>query len=463
MKKLITMASVLAVAAGFAFADELGDAPRWYVSPGVGMMFFEGNQTVDDPLNLVLRLGYDWSEHISFELEGSDALNATANGHHGYKRGGNRWWRRNWSDRNWNRGWWRDEHKIKAQNIWGVGADVLFHYDRYAAFDPYLSVGWAYYHAEDRIFCEGSEYNVTGPRLGIGAFYHITENWALRADGRASVTINDPTWETMYTADLGIAYYFGGGANGDSATKVGDATALAGTGAAVAADDDPSKKDSDGDGLTDAEEAQLGTDPHKKDTDGDGLTDFEEVRVYKTDPLNPDTDFDGLKDGEEIHKYKTSPIERDTDKGGVSDGHEVLIDHTNPLDPSDDLMLFELSDVQFDYDTTVIKAKYFPELDQVARVLVRNPNASAIVEGHADQRQRSNKVYNQNLSERRAKAVADYLIQRGAKADKVTSKGYGFTRPKVQPDLINGNPENRRVEIYIRGAGTNADKAKYAK
>jgi hypothetical protein len=31
----------------------------------------------------------------------------------------------------------------------------------------------------------------------------------------------------------------------------------------------------------------------------------------------------------------------------------------------------------------------------------------------------------------------------------------------VQPDLVNGNPENRRVEIYIRGAGTNADKVKY--
>jgi flagellar motor protein MotB len=44
---------------------------------------------------------------------------------------------------------------------------------------------------------------------------------------------------------------------------------------------------------------------------------------------------------------------------------------------------------------------------------------------------------------------------------RLSAVGYGYSRPKVQPDLVNGNPENRRVEIYIRGAGTNADKVKY--
>jgi len=58
--------------------------------------------------------------------------------------------------------------------------------------------------------------------------------------------------------------------------------------------------DSDGDGLTDAEEAQLGTNPLKADTDGDGLTDREEVKIYLTDPKNPDTDGDGYLDGAEV-------------------------------------------------------------------------------------------------------------------------------------------------------------------
>ncbi len=58
--------------------------------------------------------------------------------------------------------------------------------------------------------------------------------------------------------------------------------------------------DSDQDGLTDAEEAQLGTNPATVDSDNDGLFDREEVKVYGTDPLNPDSDGDGFLDGAEV-------------------------------------------------------------------------------------------------------------------------------------------------------------------
>jgi eukaryotic-like serine/threonine-protein kinase len=55
--------------------------------------------------------------------------------------------------------------------------------------------------------------------------------------------------------------------------------------------------DSDGDGLTDAQELLIGTDPFNPDTDGDGLTDGEEVLIYGTDPLRADTSGDGINDG----------------------------------------------------------------------------------------------------------------------------------------------------------------------
>jgi cytoskeletal protein RodZ len=58
--------------------------------------------------------------------------------------------------------------------------------------------------------------------------------------------------------------------------------------------------DTDGDGLTDAEEQQLGTDPLKPDTDTDGLMDGEEVKVYHTNPLLADSDGDGYIDSVEI-------------------------------------------------------------------------------------------------------------------------------------------------------------------
>ncbi len=413
--------------ATFAVSGELADAPRWYVSPGVGMMFFEGNQPTDEGLNMVLRLGYDVSEHWSAETGVSWAPNITSNGGDSQDDG-------------------QPGFNQSGQSIRGVFLDGLYHFNRYERFDPYLAAGFGYFRANDNVLCEGSEYSVVGPRIGAGVMYHLNDRWSLRADARAFMAL-DQTCEFIYTADAGVAYRFGG-----SGGSSGGGSAVEGL---------PADKDSDGDGLTDAEEAKLGTDPFNKDTDGDGLTDGDEVKVYKTNPLNPDTDFDGLKDGAEVFTYKTNPLDRDTDKGGVADGHEVIEDHTNPLDPSDDLMLFEVY-IQFDYDTTVIKPDYFKEIDHVVRVLSRNAQATAVIEGHADRRNRSSEKYNQDLSERRAQAVQSYMVGKGVEASKLTAVGYGFSRPKVQHDLVNGNPENRRVEIYIRGAGTNADKAKYA-
>ncbi|RJS47592.1 hypothetical protein [Nocardioides cavernaquae] len=99
-----------------------------------------------------------------------------------------------------------------------------------------------------------------------------------------------------------------------------------------------SATDADGDGLTDAEEAALGTDPHDADTDNDGLTDGAEVNTHGTKPLDADTDDDGLKDGAEVNTHGTDPKDPDTDNGGVKDGAEVAAG-TNPLDGSDDAAL----------------------------------------------------------------------------------------------------------------------------
>ncbi len=101
--------------------------------------------------------------------------------------------------------------------------------------------------------------------------------------------------------------------------------------------------DSDGDGLSDADEALYHTDPTNPDTDGDTLTDGEEAGEfgYGTDPLLSDTDADNLGDADEVLVYGTDPFEPDTDRGGVLDGDEVGV--TDPLDGTDDLPLSMLS------------------------------------------------------------------------------------------------------------------------
>ena len=89
-------------------------------------------------------------------------------------------------------------------------------------------------------------------------------------------------------------------------------------------------QDTDGDGLTNLQEFQLGTDPRNPDTDGDGVTDGEEVK-RGTNPLNADTDGDGLTDAEEI-RLGTNPLNPDTDGDGIPDGIEVKLG-LNPLVP----------------------------------------------------------------------------------------------------------------------------------
>ena len=93
--------------------------------------------------------------------------------------------------------------------------------------------------------------------------------------------------------------------------------------------------DSDGDGLSDADEVNIfGTDPFDADSDGDGLSDGEEVAIFDVDldtdadgladgPTDPDTDGDGVPDGDEI-ALGTDPLDVDTDNDGFPDGLELL-------------------------------------------------------------------------------------------------------------------------------------------
>jgi hypothetical protein len=90
------------------------------------------------------------------------------------------------------------------------------------------------------------------------------------------------------------------------------------------AESDPNDPDTDDDGLTDGDEANLhGTDPTVADTDGDGLTDGDEVNLHGSDPTVTDTDGDGLEDGEEVNVLGTDPADDDTDGDGLTDDFEV--------------------------------------------------------------------------------------------------------------------------------------------
>ncbi len=411
---LICGAMALLVA-GQSMAQEEAIEARWNASLGVGAMKFEGDEELKDGFLLSGRVGYDFNEWWTFETTAIYAPELKEN--------------MRFDDATGQEVSRLEEaagEGIHDVSAFGLAFDGLFHFTRWERLDPYLSLGAGLIRYSEKI---GKNNNDLSVRAGGGVLYHLNDEWAIRGDLRTYIA-GDNT-EANAIIDTAVVWTWGARVPSDIVAGGGPV-------------------DSDGDRLTDVREGELNTDPYDQDTDDDGLTDGEEVLDTETNPLEPDTDWDQLTDGDEVLRHKTNPLERDTDRGGVSDGHEVIEDGTDPLVGSDDLQLFELY-IQFDYDQAVIKPQYFPELDIIAKVMTRHGKATAVVEGHADRKTRSDPKYNEKLSLRRAQAVVDYLVKNGIQSKRLAAKGYGFSRPKAPNDMSAGNPLNRRVEVYIAG------------
>jgi OOP family OmpA-OmpF porin len=105
-----------------------------------------------------------------------------------------------------------------------------------------------------------------------------------------------------------------------------------------------------------------------------------------------------------------------------------------------------LENVLFDFDKSVIKPEAYPLLNEVVTILKKNPDMTVELQGHTDNI--GTAEYNMGLSLRRANAVADYLESKGISADRLTTKGFGFTKPVALNGTAFGRSLNRRVELH---------------
>jgi outer membrane protein OmpA-like peptidoglycan-associated protein len=110
-------------------------------------------------------------------------------------------------------------------------------------------------------------------------------------------------------------------------------------------------------------------------------------------------------------------------------------------------IVLTLGDVLFDTGQSQLKAGATRPIEQIASFLQENPERKVQVEGFTDA-QGSNE-YNQQLSQRRADAVAQAIIQRGIDAQRVRALGYGEEFPKASNDSAGSRQLNRRVEIVV--------------
>jgi OOP family OmpA-OmpF porin len=114
--------------------------------------------------------------------------------------------------------------------------------------------------------------------------------------------------------------------------------------------------------------------------------------------------------------------------------------------------------IQFALDKSEILSVSFGLLDEVAKVIQENPHVQKIsIEGHASDEGDEN--YNLSLSKARAEAVRAYLVTKGVAADRLSSTGYGESKPLVANDTGPNREKNRRVEFNITQQDATREKA----
>ena len=103
-------------------------------------------------------------------------------------------------------------------------------------------------------------------------------------------------------------------------------------------------------------------------------------------------------------------------------------------------------DVAFDVGSANIKPEFASTLDGLAAQMLAREGSRFSIIGHTDNS--GSESYNQQLSERRAEAVADYLVSQGVSAGALSILGLGESRPVADNSTAEGQSRNRRVEIF---------------
>ncbi len=105
-------------------------------------------------------------------------------------------------------------------------------------------------------------------------------------------------------------------------------------------------------------------------------------------------------------------------------------------------------DVKFDFDKSKVKEESYGDIKNLADFMKQYPQTSTVVEGHTDSI--GSDAYNQGLSERRANAVREVLVnQYGVEGGRINAVGYGESRPVADNATPAGRAINRRVEAEV--------------
>ncbi len=229
--------------------------------------------------------------------------------------------------------------------------------------------------------------------------------------------------------------------------------------------------DTDGDGIQDKEDSCPEVAGPKElngcpDTDGDGIADKDDACPETAGLANlqgcPDADGDGVADNKDKCPTVAGPRDNagcpwpDTDGDSVLDKDDKCPDVKGTVanngcpEVSEDVMK-KLNDyaktILFDTNKATFQQRTYPVLQAMVAILKEYPASNFSIEGHTDSDGKD--AANLTLSENRAAAVKNYLIENGVDAARLTSAGFGETMPIASNKTKAGKAQNRRVEVKL--------------
>lgn len=349
-------------------------------------------------------------------------------------------------------------NNVSDLSYYAFDGTVKYNFLEGTVIDPYLGVGGGYTWIDD---IGAGTVNGT---VGLNVWF--TENIGLTLQSSYKHAFEDYL-QTHFQHSAGISIKFGGvDTDGDGIFDKDDACPdVPGLAAFNGC------PDTDGDGIEDSKDAcpnEAGLPEFNgcPDTDGDGVPDKDDkcptVAGLKSLAGCPDADGDGVADADDKCPNVAGPAANggcpwpDTDGDGVLDKDDKCPDVKGTVanngcpEVSEEVQktLNEYAKtILFDTGKSTIKAQSQAVLADIIKILNEYPTAKFTVEGHTDSV--GSDASNQTLSESRALAVKDYLTKNGVDEFRLSSKGYGESKPIDTNNTAKGRANNRRVEINL--------------
>ena len=229
--------------------------------------------------------------------------------------------------------------------------------------------------------------------------------------------------------------------------------------------------DTDKDGIPDKDDECPTVRGEKKlkgcpDTDKDGIPDKDDRCPDKAGSKEmkgcPDKDKDGIPDIDDLCPDKPGTKETygcpDTDGDSIPDNLDKCVKVKGPksnngcpvkqlTDKEQKTVEAVFNDLEFETAKATILAKSFPSLDSLSELLNGNKKYRLMISGYTDNV--GSAESNKKLSDERATAVKDYLVNKGVDATRISTYGYGETNPVADNNTEEGRAKNRRVEFDI--------------